>query len=134
MNETAVRTPSALRKFGFIVGGGLTLLAAISWYRGHYWVPVVMWSAGGVLLLLALVLPRALGPFEKAWMTFGTALGWINTRIILTLLFALIVTPLGAVMRLFHDPLDRKLEKKDSSYWLPRKTVSLDPKTYERQF
>ena len=124
---------SRLRRFSWVVGGGLTLVALISWYRGHDTVPFVMWSVAGALLLMGLVYPRALGPVEKGWLAFGHALGWVNTRVILTLLFALVVVPVGLVMRLFRDPLDRKMKDGRSSYWVVRDQVPT-PESYERQF
>lgn len=124
---------SRLRKFSLIVGGGLTLVALVSWYRGHDTVPLVMWSAAGALILMGLVYPRSLRPVEKGWLAFGHALGWVNTRVILTLVFVLVVVPVGLVMRLFRDPLDRKMKDGRSSYWIVRDQVPT-PESYERQF
>lgn len=56
-------------------------------------------------------------------MRFGLVLGWINTRLILGLIFWGIVTPMGLVMRLFkHDPMTRKLENRVGSYRLASQT------------
>jgi hypothetical protein len=130
----AIKTNKQLRRFGLVVGLGLTIVASISWYRGHTTVPCVLWSGAALLLLLGLIYPPALGPVEKGWMKFGHVLGWINTRIILTVLFALVVTPIGAVARLFRDPLDRRLNDDKPTYWLPRKSAPGRPEAYERQF
>ena len=40
----------------------------------------------------------------------------------------------GLIMRLFRDPLDRKLHDGCSSYWKQKESRSFDPKTYEHQF
>jgi hypothetical protein len=125
---------SRLRRFGLVVGTGLTLIGLISWYRGHESLPPVLWTVAAALVLVGLIYPRALAPVERGWMAFGMALGWVNTRIILTLLFALVMTPVGAVMRLFRDPLDRRLSKDKPTYWLIRDRSHFDPKNYERQF
>jgi len=130
----ADKTNKQLRRFGFVVGLGLAVVASISWYRGHTTAPLVLWSAAAALLLLGLVYPAALRPVEKGWIKFGNALGWINTRIILTLLFALVVTPIGALARLFRDPLDRRLDEGKGTYWLPKKPSPARPEAYERQF
>ncbi len=124
---------SRLRRFSLVVGGGLTLVGLISWYRGHDTVPLVLWFVAGALVLAGLVYPRSLRPVEKGWMAFGHALGWVNTRIILTLLFALVVVPVGLVMRLFRDPLDRKMRDGRTSYWITRGQAA-SPESYERQF
>jgi hypothetical protein len=130
----AAKTNKQLRRFAMIVALGLAVVASISWYRGHTSVPYVLWSGAALLLLLGLVYPPALGPVEKGWMKFGHVLGWINTRIILTVLFALVVTPIGAVARLFRDPLDRRLNDDKPTYWLPKKSGPGRPEAYERQF
>jgi Saxitoxin biosynthesis operon protein SxtJ len=130
----SVKTNKQLRQFGLVVGVGLAVVASISWYRGHTTVPYVLWSGAALLLLLGLVYPPALRPVEKGWMKFGYVLGWINTRIILTLLFALVVTPIGAVARLFRDPLDRSVDDGKATYWLPKKVAPVRPEGYERQF
>jgi hypothetical protein len=51
------------------------------------------------------------------WMKFGHVMNWINTRIILGLLFYGIFLPIGALMRLFgYDPMHRKLDSGQTSY------------------
>src|SRR5581483_9239218 len=96
-----------LRRFGLTVGTALLVVGAISRWRGHGPVSLGLWSAGAVLLALALVLPQALRPIEKAWMGLAAVLSWINTRIILSLLFVVAFTPIGVVRRMLRDPLDR---------------------------
>jgi len=130
--RTADKVPR-LRRFGLVVSAGLTVVGSISWYRGHETVPLVLLTAAALLALLGLMYPPVLGPVERGWLAFGGLLGWINTRIILSLVFALVVTPVGVVMRLFRDPLDRKLKDKPT-YWLPKNPGHADAKTYERQF
>ena len=133
MKRTAQNAKS-LRKFGLTVGAGLGLLGAISWYRGHETVPLALWALAAALGLAAIVFPRGLAPVERAWMRLGLMLAWVNTRIMLVLVFALVVVPVSAVMRWFRDPLSRKLDKKSPSYWLTRDPAAATPETYKRQF
>ena len=130
---TKVSTPRHLRRFAFIVATGLTAVAALSWWRGHTTVPTVLWAISGVLALAGLVAPRTLGPVERAWLAVGAVLAWVNTRIILTLLFYVVVTPVALVMRLFRDPLERRIDRGSASYWV-RRPAAIDPKSYEQQF
>jgi len=76
----------------------------------------------------------ALGPVERGWMAVAMVLAWINTRIILTVLFALVFTPVGLVMRLLRDPLNLKFRDGRSSYWIRRDAKSFERLQYERQF
>jgi len=123
-----------VRRFALTVGTGLTLIGALSRYRGHTEAPIVLWMISGVLWLLGLAQPRLLLPVQKAWMAFANILGWVNTRIILGLLFYVVLTPISILARFFKDPLDRKLHDGRDTYWIQKRTQALDSKEYERQF
>ena len=106
------------RKFGLTTGGiviGLFGLL-VPWLFGLNYVKWP-WILGGVLVLWALLAPSTLKPVYVGWMKFGNVMNWINTRIILGLLFYGIFLPIGAVMRLFgNDPMHRKLDSGLSRY------------------
>jgi hypothetical protein len=123
-----------LRRFAFTVGTGLALIGALSRYRGHTAAPIFLWMIAGILWLLGLAQPRLLLPVQKGWMAFANILGWVNTRIILGLLFYVVLTPISILARFFKDPLDRKLHDGRDSYWIRKTTQTLDSKEYERQF
>ena len=96
--------------------------------------PEVHWTIATILLLLGLILPKLLRPVNTFWMSLAMALAWVNTRIILTCLFYAVFTPVGMVMRLFRDPLDRRLHDGRVSYWVQKESKPFDPKAYEKQF
>src|SRR5206468_3249317 len=74
-----------------------------------------------LLLTLALTFPQALKPFRRLWMTIGEALGWVNTRIILSIVYCGLIVPLGAIRRMTgNDPMRRKFEPEAASYKIPR--------------
>ena len=106
-----------LRHFGFLVGGifGLIGLWPMVWRHQN---PRLWALALTVLLVLpALVAPRILKPVHRAWMAAGEMLAWINTRILLGVVFYGVVTPLGLVMRLTgRDPMRRAFERTGESY------------------
>ena len=80
---------------------------------------VVTGAAGhiGTNLIPALVAPRVLGPVYRVWMAAGEALGWVNTRILLGLVFYGLITPMGLIMRLFgNDAMRRAYEPDVESY------------------
>ena len=123
-----------LRRFGFTVAIPLALLAAVGIWRGHAILPAVLGGLAVVLAGLALLAPGLLGPVHKVWMRGAHALGWFNTRVLLSLVYFLIMTPTGVVMRLMgRDPLDRRLSDRPSN-WVERKRHP-DPRgSMERQF
>ncbi len=107
-----------LRQFGFIFAAGLVLFFGliIPWLAEYPW-PRWPWIAAGVFVVLALVYPLALRPLNWLWLKIGHALGWINTRIILGLVFFVIVFPTGLLMRIMRkDPMARKQDASMSSY------------------
>lgn len=124
----------ALRRFGLTVGGAFLLLAAISAWRGHTYPPRVLGALGVSLLVPGLVAPRVLGPVERVWMRFAEVLGRVNTRIILTVFYLLVMTPVGLVRRWIADPLDRKMRDGRPSTWVVRERQPLDPGRYRQQF
>ena len=119
---------SDLRKFGFIFGIGLILIFGLffPWLLERPW-PAWPFIAAAVFAGVALVFPAGLKPVYTAWMKFGHVAGWINTRIILGLVFFSLFLPFGLVMRLFgKDPMHRKLEDSATSYRVPSQSSPRD--------
>ncbi len=122
MHKIAEPDKRELRSFGLLFGGifavifGLFfpwLLESESWPR---WPWIVMAVSGG----LGLLLPLALKPFYYLWMFLGAMLGWLNTRIILGLIFYVLFTPFALVLWLLRkDPMRRRLDPGVSSYRQP---------------
>jgi len=124
----------ALRRFGLLVGGAFLVLGLVSRWRGHALPPLVLGAVGVALVVLAVVAPRLLAPVERAWMRGAAVLGEVNGRILLTVLFYLVIAPVGFVLRQIRDPLDRSLRDGAKSNWIPRPHGAVDPARYERQF
>ena len=123
-----------LRRFGLTVAIPFGLLAAVGAWRGQTVLPVFLASLGAILGGLALLAPGILAPVEKLWMRAAHALGWFNTRLILGLVYFLMVTPTGLVMRLVgRDPMDRRLRDRES-YWVARPKQPPDRRAMEHQF
>ena len=88
---------------------------------------------GALLIPLGLVVPLALRPLFKGWMKVGHVMGWINTRIILGVLYFGLITPMGVAMRMFGwDSMSRALRQDAESYRVVRQAR---PRTHmTRQF
>ena len=124
----------ALRKFGVSVGLAFLALGAVSRWRGHELPPRILWTLCVLLVVPGLLAPAMLAPVQRAWMAFAEVLGAFNTRVILGLLFYVVFTPVGFVMRLFHDPMTRSLRDAQRSQWVRRKVEPVDRARYEQQF
>ncbi len=116
-----------LREFGFLVGLGLPLF--IGWFLplivGHQFRPWTLWI-GIPTIILAILKPNLLNYPFKAWMALGHILGWINSRIILGLIFFLILQPIAIIMKGFgYDPL-RKRQDNSKSYRVNKKHHKVD--------
>jgi hypothetical protein len=124
-----------LRKFGLTVGGAFAAFGAVSWWRGHTLPPKILWTVAVFLLVPGAFAPAVLAPVQRVWMAFAAALAFVNTRIILAVLFYVVLTPIGFVLRLFHDPVNRSMKKDTAgSQWIKRTPQPVELARYERQF
>ena len=108
MKETISK--KQLREFGLLIGFGIPIL--IGWLLpalfGHEFRAWTL-SIGISGLILGLVAPRLLHYPYKGWMALGHALGWVNSHIILGLVFIVVLQPIAFVMRITgYDPLRRR--------------------------
>ncbi len=127
-------SPKELRRFGVTVAIPLALLAGLGVWRGHTVLPGVLGGLAAVLGGLAFLAPRLLGPVQKVWMSMAEALGWFNTRVLLGVVYFVVMTPTGIVMRLMgRDPLDRRLGDR-ASYWVQRRRHPNPRGSMERRF
>jgi len=123
-----------LRKFGVTVGGVFMLLGLLLLLR-HRSSYLSLLGGGALLTAFGVIWPRALKYVYIAWMALAFTLGFVMSNVILTLLFFLLVTPIGLVARLFQkDFLARKWDKRAASYWIQCGKEMKTAKSYERQF
>jgi hypothetical protein len=132
-NEAGVSDAQA-RKSALVVAAVLLLIAAWNLYRGRTTVVVIFGSISAALIIAGLFVPAAARAFHKAWMKFAVALGHVNSRVLLTLMYYLVFTPYGLVSRLVgRDPLRRR-GARGESYWTERKRTRQEREQFERLF
>jgi Saxitoxin biosynthesis operon protein SxtJ len=123
-----------LRKFGLTVGGVFVLLGVLLLLR-HRATYAFFIGIGGTLIVCGVICPRALKHIYIAWMALAFVLGFVMSHVILTFFFFLFVTPIALLARLFRrDFLDRRLDKRAASYWIPSAKETKTAESYERQF
>lgn len=123
-----------LRKFGITMGiAFLVITLFILTRHRHNILPTSIISA--IFFILAFIMPVLLKPIYIFWMKLALVLSWINTRLILLIIFYLIFTPIGLVMMLFGiDLLERRIERNKESYWKEKEKRKFERLNYERQF
>lgn len=127
------RTPRALRNFGLLFFGLFGIAAGIMVWKGNSLWPLFAVIAGGFLLAGA-VFPRLLLYPYLAWMAFALLMGWVMTRLLLTTVYYIVMTPIGLLLRMTgKDMLDQKIDKGADSYW-KRHEAGTDRERYRKQF
>ena len=108
----------SMRRFGLVSGtivlGLFGLILPWLFGRSFPWWP---WVVSCVVWGWALLHPGSLRLVYRIWMRIGMVLGWINTWLILGVVFFAVDLPMGLAMRIFgKDPMARRFDAKMGSY------------------
>lgn len=123
-----------LRKFGITVGIALLIASLLLFWsdKSSY---IYFLIAGAFLIFMGLSYPDILKPLNKVWMALAIILGWFMSRIILSILFYLVLTPIGLIAKIFGKRfLNLRIDKNAKSYWVQREVISPENGDYEKQF
>jgi hypothetical protein len=128
------RRPPGLRAFGLSVGGVFALVALWFAWGGRDTASTVAGALALALIVPALLRPSLLRRPAAAWFRLSRALGWVNTRLLLSTLFVVVLTPMGVVMRLAGwDPLSRR-QRPAATGWVPYSARQRERRHYERMY
>ena len=121
------------RSFGISVGGVLILIAAYQFWRGRILPAEILGGVGAVLVVLGYTAPMLLKWPSAVWWKFAMVLGYINARILLTVIFALVLTPIALAWRIVgRDPLSRK--RRAWPGWSPHPARYEDTQHYKKMY
>lgn len=118
-----------LRRFGLI----LALIIGVLFVVIPFWFAdkppsIIMSSIIGILTTWSMLLPQQLKYLYRVWMRIGEVLGWINTRLILGIVFVLLFLPIGIMMKIMgKDPMRRGFRQDEKTY-----RVASDPSPVEQ--
>ncbi len=130
------RAPSAdavARRSAITVALIFALMAAWQWHRGRA-LRVDIFGGAAVALVVVALIPPAARRFHRGWMTLAHVLGAINSRIILSVLYFLVITPIGRIVRWTgHDPLTRRAPR-SGSYWIARPHARQSRSEFEKTY
>ena len=125
------------RNFGLTVGGILVVLGLIRWIFGSGFgvVVILLCGIGLILMALAATAPFMLAPLNRAWTRLGLLLFKVVNPIVMLLIFATSIVPIGLIMRaLGKDLLHLKRDQEAESYWIERHPAGPAPETMIHQF
>lgn len=103
-----------LRKFGLLVGAVFSVIGIWPLLMRGEGVRIWATGLGGTLIFLGALVPGVLAPVHRAWMQLGHILGWVNTRILLGIVFYGLITPMGLLFRLMGKDIMRQTAAQDS--------------------
>jgi hypothetical protein len=119
LGKESPKTSKELRKFGLIMAIPLLVITGILYWRQKPAMPYFL-TVAIFFLLSGLLIPKILAPVEKIWMRIAEFLSIIMTKVILTLTFYVVITPVGLFLRLSgKDILEKRIEPNQTSYWVP---------------
>jgi len=124
-----------LRWFGLALLAFFSILGGmVFWRTGSLAVPRVLWTIGVSITALYYLAPPLRRPLFIGWSYLTFPLGWLLTHAILAIVYFVLLTPVGLVMKILgRDPLTRSFDPEKDSYWVRRPPTS-EPSRYFRQY
>ena len=131
-----------IRQMRLLAGFLLALITILTvlryWLHGYpVGIPVglLIIAAAAVVFMLSFVWPEPLAPAFRLWMVVARAIGWFNAQLLLGILFYLILTPIGRIMRMMgRDPLHKEFNSDKMTFWIPKGEPEDGLERYKRQF
>lgn len=133
--------------FGLQIGGVAVAIGAVllvmhrsrrgAWFSESGWGPWPWWlvAVGAAMMLLAVAAPSLLTPLNRAWTLVARVLHAIVSPVVMFLMWALVMTPMGWLVRLFgKDLLSMRLDPSARSYWVVRTPPGPEPASMKNQF
>jgi hypothetical protein len=122
------------RGFGLVFAAFFLIISLLPLFKHgavHYWALAIAMA----FAVVAFVVPQILKPLNILWFKFGMLLGAIIAPLVMIVIFFLVVTPIGLLMRLLgKDPLRLRRKETEKTYWIPRKRDENQPSSMKNQF
>lgn len=122
------------RSFGVFLAAISTILGGAGYWKGSASYPVWIMAALA-LAIVSCAMPRLFAPLRRSWMRLGTLLSHFMNPLILGITYAIVIVPVGGLIKLFRkDPLALNAKSNESSYWIRRDNGALDADQMKEQF
>jgi len=124
-----------LREFGLTIGIALFIIVFVMTFFLKKSVNYYFVGTAVIFIVFGFFLPKVLKPFQKVWMTFSVVMGFFMSRVVLTVLFYLVLSPIGLLMKIFgKDVLDQRIDETKDSYWQDIDGKVKPRESYENQY
>lgn len=129
-------TPKQLNQFGFIWLGFLILFGLIAWFKlDNQTLAKVLWVLSVVVPVIGWLVPVFMKLVFVGMSYLAWPIGFVVSHVVLALVYYLVITPIGLIMRLVgYDPMKRGFDRDATSYWVERDPAQVEAKRYFRQF
>ena len=134
--KTLDTSSKEIRKFALVIAIAMGVIGIFISLKTHNLdVSIWLWGIGLLFLILGFILPIILRPVYSLWMLLAYFIGGIVSRVILTVLFYVVLTPIGLVLRLLgKDILNQKLDKNQKSYWVKKNLSSISKEQFKKMY
>ncbi|HXI14346.1 MAG TPA: SxtJ family membrane protein [Thermoanaerobaculia bacterium] len=134
MKTSSVPSAGQIRSLAAVFFGLLVLTAGLLWRRaGSGWVVGGLLLLAALLLALAFIAPSSLQPIYKRWMVLAGIVGAVNTTILLSAIYVLLIIPTGLLLKLFgKDPMERR--RQNGTYWKTPEAHPHGTKHFEKRY
>ena len=106
----------------------------VRWKFGAPGVSTVLWIGAAVIVTAYYAVPPMRRPLYLGWMYGAMPIGWTVTHVMLALIYYLLFTPIGLIMRaLGRDSMERRIDRQAKTYWIEHRPGK-DVGRYFRQF
>ena len=126
------------RSFGIVFATVFAIIAVLPIFTfDNNEVTVRVWAlmVAVLLAIITFVRPQLLSPFNKIWFRFGLLLHKIINPLVMGLMFFVVISPIGMLMRaLGKTPIKKRFDQNIDSYWITREPPGPEPETMKRQF
>lgn len=125
LNQTELKK---IKRIGLIAPLIFLIIGMLHFRKGHFELAIFLYILAVVFFVMTWFFPIA---FKKTTRAIGETI----TRLLLSIVFYIMITPYAIIMRLFgKDPLDKRIEKEKNSYWIDKERSADGTAGYERQF
>tara|TARA_B100002052_G_C15417914_1_gene391439 strand:- start:13 stop:426 length:414 start_codon:yes stop_codon:yes gene_type:complete len=123
-----------LRSFGITFSIISLIIASFLYFSNALELFKIFTYIGLVFIVLGYIIPIALKPLYFVWMIIAIVLGWVMTRVILSIVFYLVITPIGIITRILGEDFLSLKNSETKSYWNNRDSIIENNQDYEKQF